>query len=131
MLNAQRLDYGDVDGVRVLLSIADVTDMRLAEKLRDDLIREKEILLREVQHRVANSLQIIASILMQSARQVQSEETRSHLTLAHGRVMSIAAVQPRSCRGAQRCPVCACLEIERSGYNPRRYSRNDDAGEQS
>ncbi|CDZ54962.1 sensor histidine kinase [Neorhizobium galegae] len=93
VLSAQRLDYGDVDGVRVLLSIADVTDMRLAEKLRDDLLREKEILLREVQHRVANSLQIIASILMQSARQVQSEETRSHLTLAHGRVMSIAAVQ--------------------------------------
>ncbi|CDZ68021.1 Sensory transduction regulatory protein [Neorhizobium galegae bv. orientalis] len=93
VLNARRLDYGDVEGVRVLLSIADVTDVRLAEKLRDDLLREKEILLREVQHRVANSLQIIASILMQSARQVQSEETRSHLTLAHGRVMSIAAVQ--------------------------------------
>ncbi|CDZ28263.1 sensor histidine kinase [Neorhizobium galegae] len=93
VLSAQKLDYGDVEGVRVLLSIADVTDVRLAEKLRDDLLREKEILLREVQHRVANSLQIIASILLQSARRVQSEETRSHLTLAHGRVMSIAAVQ--------------------------------------
>jgi two-component sensor histidine kinase len=93
VLSAQKLDYGDVDGIRILLSIADVTDARLAEKLRDALLREKEILLQEVQHRVANSLQIIASILLQSARKVQSEETRSHLTLAHGRVMSIAAVQ--------------------------------------
>ena len=51
------------------------------------------MLLSEVQHRVANSLQIIASVLMQSARKVQSEEARGHLKDAHQRVMSIAAVQ--------------------------------------
>ena len=104
VLNAQRLDYDDVDvdGVRVLLSIADVTDARLAEKLKNDLLREKEILLQEVQHRVANSLQIIASILLQSsARKVQPEESRSHLQLAHGRVMSIAAVQRQLAASSQ------------------------------
>jgi two-component sensor histidine kinase len=93
VLNAQKLDYGDNEGVRILLSVLDVTEARIAEKLKNDLLREKEVLLQEVQHRVANSLQIIASILMQSARRVQSEESRSHLQLAHGRVMSIAAVQ--------------------------------------
>ena len=46
-----------------------------------------------MQHRVANSLQIIAGVLIQSARKVQSEETRGHLKDAHQRVMSIAAVQ--------------------------------------
>jgi two-component sensor histidine kinase len=49
--------------------------------------------MRELQHRVANSLQIIASVLMQSARRVQSEEARGHLQNAHHRVMSIATVQ--------------------------------------
>ncbi|CAN7618966.1 ATP-binding protein [Rhizobium rhizogenes] len=93
VLNAQKLDYGDPDHIRLLLSVSDVTDARLAEKLKDDLLREKEILLQEVRHRVANSLQIIASILMQSARKVPSEETRTHLHSAHSRVMSIAAVQ--------------------------------------
>jgi two-component sensor histidine kinase len=93
VLNAQKLQYGDTDGVRLLLSVSDVTDARLAEKLMDDLLREKAILLQEIQHRVANSLQIIASILMQSARAVQSEETRAHLQSAHGRVLSIASVQ--------------------------------------
>jgi two-component sensor histidine kinase len=101
VLNAQKLDYDDTDGVRVLLSIADVTDARLAERLKNDLVREKEILLQEVQHRVANSLQIIASILLQSARKVQSEESRSHLQLAHGRVMSIAAVQRQLAASSQ------------------------------
>jgi two-component sensor histidine kinase len=93
VLSAHRLDYGDPEHVRVLLSVADVTDARLAEKLKDDLLREKAVLLQEVQHRVANSLQIIASVILQSARKVQSEETRSYLTDAHNRVMSVATLQ--------------------------------------
>jgi two-component sensor histidine kinase len=93
VLNAHRLDYDDKVRVRLLLAVADVTDARASEKLKDDMIREKAILLREVQHRIANSLQIIASVLLQSARRVQSEETRGHLHEAHSRVMSIASVQ--------------------------------------
>jgi chemotaxis protein methyltransferase CheR len=50
-------------------------------------------LLEELQHRIANSLQIIASIILMKARAVQSEETRFHLEDAHKRVLSIAAVQ--------------------------------------
>lgn len=93
VLNAQKLDYGDAEQVRLLLTISDVTEARISEKLKDDLLREKAILLQEIQHRVANSLQIIASVLMQSARRVQSEETRGHLHDAHHRVMSIATLQ--------------------------------------
>ncbi len=99
IVNAQRLDYSDSDGVRVLLSIVDITAARLAEKLKSELLLEKEVLLREVQHRVANSLQIIASILLQSARKMQSGESRTHLELAHGRVMSIASVQQQLASG--------------------------------
>jgi two-component sensor histidine kinase len=91
VFNGRRLDHGDE--VSLLLTISDVTDVLVAEKLKEDMLREKAVLLQEVQHRVANSLQIIASVLMQSARKVQSEETRSHLHDAHHRVMSIAAVQ--------------------------------------
>lgn len=93
VLGARRLEYGDPTQTRILLTVTDITDARASEKIKDDLIREKTILLQEIQHRVANSLQIIASVLMQSARQVQSEETRGHLRDAHSRVMSIAAVQ--------------------------------------
>jgi len=93
ILNAQKLHYADGDNVRLMLSAADVTEARLSEKLKEDLLRDKNILLQELQHRVANSLQIIASVLMQSARRVQSEETREHLHDAHHRVMSIAALQ--------------------------------------
>jgi two-component sensor histidine kinase len=93
VLNAQKLDYGSTDQVRLLLAVSDVTEARIAEKLKDDLLKEKDVLLQELQHRVANSLQIIASVLMQSARKVQSDETRTHLFDAHQRVMSVAALQ--------------------------------------
>ncbi|UAK23850.1 sensor histidine kinase [Sphingomonas nostoxanthinifaciens] len=93
VLNVQKLSYGGGEEVRVLLSVADVTDARIAEKIKDDLARDQGVLLQELQHRVANSLQIIASVLMQSARRVQSDETRLHLHDAHHRVMSVAAVQ--------------------------------------
>jgi two-component sensor histidine kinase len=102
VLNAQKLDYFDADTTRIVLAVTDVTAARLADRLRDDLVREKEVLLQELQHRVANSLQIIAAVLMRSARSVKSEETRTHLHDAHHRVMSIATMQKQlavSCLG--------------------------------
>lgn len=93
VLNAQKLEYADTDEVRVVLTVTDVTASRLADKVKDDLVRDKDVLLQELQHRVANSLQIIASVLMQSAKRVQSAETRLHLHDAHHRVMSIATLQ--------------------------------------
>lgn len=92
-LSAHKLDYADQDNVRLLLSVADRTETKAAEKDRDALVAEKVLLIQELQHRVANSLQIIASVLMQSARRVGSEEVRSHLRMARNRVMSIASIQ--------------------------------------
>ena len=89
VLNAHLLAWGDGSQVRLLLGMADVTDAKASEKLKDDLLREKAILLQEVQHRVANSLQIIASVILQSARKSQSDETRDYLRDAHSRVMSV------------------------------------------
>jgi chemotaxis protein methyltransferase CheR len=83
----------------LLLAIEDVTQRRGAEREKDELLHEKEMLLEEMRHRVANSLQIIASILLLKARTVQSEETRQHLHDAHQRVMSVATVQEQL-RGA-------------------------------
>jgi len=94
VLSAHKLDYhGSADTIRVILAVTDVTAAREADALNDALLREKQLLMQELQHRVANSLQIIASVLLQSARGVNSEETRSRLHDAHHRVMSVATLQ--------------------------------------
>jgi chemotaxis protein methyltransferase CheR len=99
-LNARQVFYEGGAGTTVLLGMEDVTERRILEREKDELLREKdaplrekETLLEELQHRIANSLQIIASIILMKARVVQSEETRFHLEDAHKRVLSIAAVQ--------------------------------------
>ena len=93
LLNARQVFDEDGSATALLLAIEDVTQRRDTERDKDDLLRQKEMLLQEMQHRVANSLQIIASILLLKARTVQSEEIRLHLEDAHQRVMSVATVQ--------------------------------------
>ena len=89
----------------ILLTIEDATERRAAEREMAELLRQKEILLQEMQHRIANSLQIIAGILLLKARMVQSEETRRHLRDAHQRVMSVAAVQQQLLASSHGDPV--------------------------
>ena len=92
-LSARKVFFEGNPHSTLLLTIADVTEQRAMEQEMKELMWQKELLLEEMQHRVANSLTIIASILMLKARTVQSEETRQHLQEAHSRVMSVAAVQ--------------------------------------
>jgi chemotaxis protein methyltransferase CheR len=92
-LNARQVFYEGGADTTILLGMEDVTEQRLLERDKDDLLKQKDVLLEELQHRIANSLQIIASIILLKAKAVRSEETRVHLHDAHKRVMSIAAVQ--------------------------------------
>jgi hypothetical protein len=86
-----------------------MTEVRTGEKLKDDALRENLILLQEVRHRVANSLQIIASVPLQNAKWTQSEETRGHPKGTHHRVTSIAALE-RQFAGT------GDIEVELLGY---------------
>lgn len=92
-LNAREVFSEGSADTTILLGIEDITEQRTLEREKDELLRQKDVLLVEIQHRIANSLQIIASIILLKAKMVDSEETRVHLHDAHKRVMSIAAVQ--------------------------------------
>ena len=100
LLHLRKVVQDDHAKTTILIGFEDMTARRSAENEREllkkqaaDLLQQKEMLLAEMQHRVVNSLQIIASILMLKARAVTSLETRGHLEDAHRRVLSIAAVQ--------------------------------------
>jgi len=59
------------------------------------LAAEREVLLREVNHRVGNSLQIIASLLNLQANSATQEGVKAALTNAMGRVAAVAQVHRR------------------------------------
>jgi two-component sensor histidine kinase len=114
LLNARMVVYENSPDTTILLAFTDITARRAVERekaellaqteelLKDkaallakteDLLSQNQVMLQEMEHRVANSLQIIASILLLKAKSVTSSETREHLQDAHERVMSVAAVQ--------------------------------------
>jgi two-component sensor histidine kinase len=99
-LNALPIRDQGIAGRMVLLAIKDITERRVVEQEKqrllehtEELLEQQRTLLREMRHRIANSLQIIASILLLKAGSVTSEETKNELRAAHQRVMSVAAVQ--------------------------------------
>lgn len=91
-VNAREIRYEN-GRKKMLLSIFDITDQRELQAEREKLMVQKDLLLKEMRHRIANSLQLIASILTLKAEMVNSEESRAHLQDAHERIMSIAVVQ--------------------------------------
>jgi chemotaxis protein methyltransferase CheR len=105
LLNARPVYYEGASSANIFLSIEDVTARRLLECENAELLRQKDILLDEIDHRVANSLQIIASILSMKARKVISDEARRALEDARSRIISIAALQKHLHASAARGPI--------------------------
>jgi two-component sensor histidine kinase len=58
----------------------------------EDAVHQKEVLLREVHHRVKNNLQLIASILNMQIRQARSPEAKWLMKGVRDRVMSLATI---------------------------------------
>ena len=67
----------------------DVTERKAVERELQELLLQKELILEEVQRRIANSLQIIASRISLKAQKDKSarEKMRLHLEDAHKRVV--------------------------------------------
>jgi two-component sensor histidine kinase len=92
-LNARQVFYEGGADTTILLGIEDVTERHMLERQKDELLEQKDTLLDEIQHRISNSLQIIAGIILMRANAVSSEEARRLLRYTHDRVISIATIQ--------------------------------------
>lgn len=74
-------------------SFIGMTDKILRDEAQiEEALRQKDVLLREVHHRVKNNLQLIASIMSMQMRQTGSHEVKNILKTLHDRVNSLATV---------------------------------------
>ncbi|MCW2242689.1 MHYT domain-containing protein [Azospirillum canadense] len=76
--------------VRLLGTILDITARRLAEERLRASLQEKEMLLREVHHRVKNNMQAITAILQLEAAQVADEKAREGFAAVGQRIQAMA-----------------------------------------
>jgi len=72
--------------------IRDITERRRAEEQIKAALKEKEVLLAEVHHRVKNNLQIISSLLDMSSMQTQNQETIELFAESRNRVEAMSLI---------------------------------------
>ncbi len=102
---------GDQGTMRRLVAVSrDITRQIETSRAQESLLREKDLLMQEVHHRVKNSLQLVHSLLTMQARTAASPEASEQLFQSAARVRTIGAIHDQLCNSPMT------LDVELSSY---------------
>ncbi|PKL67448.1 MAG: hypothetical protein CVV28_06210 [Methanobacteriales archaeon HGW-Methanobacteriales-1] len=79
----------------ILVISSDITERKQAENKIIQSLQEKEVLIREIHHRVKNNMQIISSLLNLQMQHEDLDETVNVLKESQGRVKSMAMIHEK------------------------------------
>jgi PAS domain S-box-containing protein len=89
-ISARRITW---DGKTAIMSICrNISERKIADETRKASLHEKEVLLREIHHRVKNNMQVISSLLQLKAMRVKNEQARQALLESQQRIIAMAKI---------------------------------------
>jgi two-component system CheB/CheR fusion protein len=91
-LNARRLTQEDPSEALILLAIEDITELKRTHNHLQGTLEEKELLLRELHHRVKNNLQLVSSLLSLQSSIMSDPAVRRAFEDSQRRIQSMALV---------------------------------------
>lgn len=85
-------EFKNGECVRLYGSFQDIHKMKVIEEELKESLKEKEILLMEIHHRVKNNLALVSGILQLQAFQSDNKELHDHLSNSQSRIKTISTI---------------------------------------
>ena len=86
---------------RLVGSLFDITDRKHIEEEREAALAQRELLLKELNHRVKNNLQMVSSLLNLQASRLSDPSSKEHFRKAIDRVQAVGDIHARLYQGEQ------------------------------
>lgn len=94
-LELSTVSLGSQSHVVVLGIMRDITERKRDEQKLRDALQEKDVMLREIHHRVKNNMQVISSLLRLQARVIPDPAIQSALNASQERIRSMALIHEK------------------------------------
>ncbi|MHB8054993.1 MAG: PAS domain S-box protein [Candidatus Aminicenantales bacterium] len=107
--------------------LTDITDRHKGEEVIQASLREKEVLLREIHHRVKNNLQVVSSLFNLQAGKILDRAGREIFKEGQTRIMAMSLVHEKLCQSYDLANIDLAAYIRSlAGHLFRVYSTDPD-----